>query len=192
MQSWGLIEGFTLVLDSMKIRAINSRKNNVNQARIERQRSYLADQIRGYFSELEKNDGVKSSGMSRQLDGWVRSYLRYGKLEKQLAEGKEKQLSFSDPESRLLPIRKNLFEVSYALQTVVDASHKLICHLEVKNGNDREELAPQAIEAKELLKLDQVDLLADKGYFNGSHLAECEAAGIRSFVSIPKNQVPKP
>ena len=77
--------------------------------------------------------------------------------------------------------------VGYNLQTAVDVETHLIVTHEVTNiGNDRSQLAPMAKAAMETLKLDKLDAIADRGYFNGAELLSCHEAGITATVPRPE------
>ena len=68
----------------------------------------------------------------------------------------------------------------------MDAKHKLIVHHEVTNdGNDAEQLARQAMAAKEVLGVDRLIVEADAGFYSEAQLAECAEANITAYVAIP-------
>jgi len=46
----------TIAIDSGKFRAVNSKKNNYNQAKIDRQLAYIDAKIINYISELDQGD----------------------------------------------------------------------------------------------------------------------------------------
>jgi transposase len=65
------------------------------------------------------------------------------------------------------------------------ASLELIVHHEVTNvGTDRAQLASTATAAKEVLGVDKLEAVADRGYFNGEDIKACDDAGIT--VTLPK------
>ena len=47
-------------------------------------------------------------------------------------------------------------------------------------------LAPKASGAKEVLKVEQIKVVADSGYYKGEDIAACEAAGIEAYVARPQ------
>ena len=51
-------------------------------------------------------------------------------------------------------------------------------------GSDRSQLASTAKAAKEVLGVDKLEAVADRGYFNGEEIKACEDAGIT--VTLPK------
>ena len=74
--------------------------------------------------------------------------------------------------------------VGYNAQTVVDSKHGLIVCSEVtNNSNDLGLLGPMVIQAKEILGLDEVDAVADKGYYSAEDFKKCEENNITTHVS---------
>jgi hypothetical protein len=62
----------------------------------------------------------------------------------------------------------------------------LIVHHQVTNdGNDSEQLARQAMAAKEVLGVDSLIAVADAGFCSEAQLAECAEANITAYVAIP-------
>ena len=75
--------------------------------------------------------------------------------------------------------------MGYNVQIAVEAEHHLIVTHEVTNeGSDRSQLSDVAKETKATLDVDKLDVVADRGYFNGEEILECEEAGI--MVTLPK------
>jgi hypothetical protein len=77
--------------------------------------------------------------------------------------------------------------VAYNVQSAVDTTNHLIVAHEVTNvGTDRSQLATMAQAAKAALRSDNLDVVADRGYFKGEEILACEQAGIA--VTLPKPQ----
>jgi hypothetical protein len=72
------------------------------------------------------------------------------------------------------------------VQSAVDTKHHLIVTHEVTNvGIDKDHLSPMAEQARDALDAEKIEVLADKGYFNGEEIAACEDAGIDVYVPKP-------
>ena len=57
---------------------------------------------------------------------------------------------------------------------------------EVTNvGNDRDQLANMAGQAKAAMGVEALDVLADRGYFNGEEVLACEPLGVTPYVPKP-------
>jgi transposase len=77
--------------------------------------------------------------------------------------------------------------VAYNVQSAVDTTNHLIVAHEVTNvGTDRSQLATMAQAAKAALRSDNLDVVADRGYFKGEEILACEQAGVA--VTLPKPQ----
>ena len=71
-----------------------------------------------------------------------------------------------NPDSRLMRVDSQRLEVSYNIQTSVDAKQHLIVDYEViNNSTDHHQLAKDALAAKQILGVDELDVLSDKGFF---------------------------
>jgi len=77
--------------------------------------------------------------------------------------------------------------VGYNVQTAVDAKHHLIVAHEVTNiGSDKGQLASISQQAKDVLAVNELTVIADRGYYNGKEIRACEQAGITTY--LPKVQ----
>jgi hypothetical protein len=82
--------------------------------------------------------------------------------------------------------------VGYNVQAVVEARHHLIVAHDVTNvGNDREQLAVMAQQAQTAMDCQNLDVLADKGYFKGEQILACQDAGMTPFVPRPATSASK-
>jgi hypothetical protein len=59
LKEMNLISGETIAIDSFKIRAQNSLKNNFNQKKIDRHLEYIDGKIAEYQKELDEDDDPK-------------------------------------------------------------------------------------------------------------------------------------
>jgi hypothetical protein len=79
-------------------------------------------------------------------------------------------------------------EVSYNVQIVVDHKHKLVVEHEVVNEvTDQGQLSTMAGKAKEVLGVETLEVVADRGYYNGEEVKACEQLGMRVYVPKPNN-----
>ncbi len=58
-------------------------------------------------------------------------------------------------------------EIGYCIQAATDKKHKLFVHADIGASTDKRELAPMALEVKELLNLKTFNTLSDEGYATG-------------------------
>ncbi len=92
----------------------------------------------------------------------------------------------TDPDARSMATSgRGSGVVGYNVQTAVDTTHHLIVTHEVINvGHDRSQLAHMAKQTKEVLDVDELDVVADRGYFDSQEILACEEDGIT--VTLPK------
>jgi hypothetical protein len=76
--------------------------------------------------------------------------------------------------------------VGYNVQVAVETEHHLIVAHEVTNdGCDRAQLAAMSKEAKAILEVDQLDAVADRGYWDSEEILAYDQAGVT--VTLPKS-----
>jgi len=98
----------------------------------------------------------------------------------------ESQISLTDPDARGMATRPKV-GVGYNAQVAVDAKHKLIVEQHVSNaGSDLGLLAQTAGDARELLGVERIDAVADKGYYKGEDITACEEVGVIPYVARPQ------
>ena len=109
-------------------------------------------------------------------------------IEKALLASPDKQISLTDPDCRSMATSgRGSGMVAYNVQSGVDTKNHLIVAHEVTNvGTDRSQLATMAQATKAALRSDNLDVVADRGYFKGQELLACEQAGVA--VTLPKPQ----
>src|SRR5260370_2400097 len=77
--------------------------------------------------------------------------------------------------------------VGYNVQIAVDTQHHLIVAHEVTNvGSDRHQLFNMSEQARDAFGSATLDVVADRGYYEGEEIKSCEEAGIT--VPLPKPQ----
>ena len=196
MKNWNLVAGETIAIDSSKFRAVNSKKNNFNPRKIERQLNYIDNKIEEYLVELTLADEqeLDSTEITQNILTQLSRQEKYLEIKQKLEESGEDQISTTDPDARSMILHGSVIEVAYNVQTAVDDKNKLIVHYDVTNDNDRKALHGVALETKQILGKDEITVLADKGYHNAEQLHACKEDDILTYVAVPeiprKNEIP--
>jgi len=180
-----LIGGKLIAGDSTKLRAQNSKKNNFNQAKIDRHIAYIDNKLEEYSRILSENDDDSAEKVREEITKQQERKDKYREIEKQLKESGEAQISISDPESRQIVIRNNITEVAYNVQSMVDAEHNLPIDYKVTNQNDSKAMGNMVQRTKSILRTNEFTVLFDKGYHTGSELKTAQNLGIETIVAIP-------
>jgi hypothetical protein len=146
---------------------------------------------------MKKADGDdERDSIQKDIDDNHKRRKEYKSLEKQLEESGEKQISTADPESRHQIVRNNITEVSYTLQSTVDAKHCIPIDYKVTNANDKKAMGGMLRRAKSILRTTEFTALYDKGYHTGSEFKIADELEIKTLVAIPgigrNSQAPDP
>jgi transposase len=193
----GLLGKTTIGIDGSKFKAVNSKKNNFSQEKIDKHLQFIEDKTNKYLEELDTIDeqeninadelNVKKDKIADGLLKLTERSIKYEVLQQLLDATTDKQISTTDTESRSILVSKAIVEVAYNTQNAVDTKHNLIVHTEATNRNDGKALHQAAKEAKENLQLKQEDslmVLADKGYHTGAELQHCQDDNMVTHVAF--------
>lgn len=179
-----LVEGKTIAVDSFKVRAQNSLKNNFNQAKIERHLDYINNRISEFEKALDAADMEEEKAeLAEKIATQNSRKTKYEALEEQIKETGKDQISTTDKDAQSVVLQRGITVVGYNVQASVDAKHKLVTHIDTGSVNDTNALAAVAIETKEILQVEKMDVLADKGYHTGEQIQQCEQNNITTYVS---------
>jgi transposase len=191
-----LIGGKLIAGDSTKLRAQNSKKNNFNQAKIDRHIAYIDNKLDEYTRALAESDEDNKKIIQEEIKKQQERKDNYRDLEKRLKESGEKQISISDPQSRQIMIRNNITEVAYNVQSTVDSKHNIPIDFKVTNENDTKAMGNMVQRAKSILRTNEFTVLYDKGFHTGSALKTAQDMGVETIVAIPgvpsTSQAPNP
>src|SRR5665811_79821 len=185
-----LIGGQLVAGDSTKLRAQNSKKNNFNEAKIERHIAYIDARLEEYSKILAAEDKDEvSEPVKTEIKEKIKKHKErkatYLDLRQQLEQSGETQISTSDPDSRQLVTRNNITEVGYSAQTTVDAKHNLPIDFKVSNQTDNKAMGGMVRRAKTILQNNDFTALYDKGFHTGSEFDYVDKQGVEVLVAIP-------
>jgi transposase len=184
-----LFGGRLVGIDGSKYRAVNSKKRNFSKEKLKGLREYVDKKVNEYLKTMDEMDLQESDErkptkeeLTEKIEELRRRKQDYEAKEKELEESGEKQMSLTDPDSRLMKTKEGQ-NVCYNLQMAVDSKHKLIIAHEVTNEcNDQQQLLSMARKAKEVLGVEEIEVVADKGYSHGEQVSECEKEGITAYI----------
>jgi transposase len=188
---------FTLqvaAIDGSKFKAVNTRDKNFTLAKLKKRMDQVEASIARYLAALEtadRQEGELAKAKSERLAEKI------ARLREQMADLEalgpvieaqpDRQLSLTDPDARSMATSgRGSGIVGYNVQIAVDAKHHLIVTHEVTNvGHDRGQLSTMAEAAKQAIGAERLEVLADRGYFDGEEVLACEAAGATPYVPKP-------
>jgi len=187
---WELFGKELVAIDGSKFRACNSKKNNYSTKKLERHLKYLDEKIENYIQELDHHDMAEASlkkpdakAIKERIQQLRERKEKYESYQRKLKQSGENEISTTDPDARLMANHNNV-EVSYNVQTTVDAKHKLIADFKItQKPNDLGELDNMAIRTKKLFGNKTFEVLADKGYYQAKDLKKCAENGITVYIT---------
>ena len=179
-----------VAIDGSKFKAVNNRDKNFTRAKMQRRLAEVEASIERYLSELSAADQRepgedKTQCLEDKITALKQEMARLKKLEARRLKAPGQQVSLTDPDARSMNSRGSGI-VGYNVQTAVDTQHHLIVAHEVTNvGSDRRQLARMAKQAKAVLARESLNVVADRGYYNGDEIRACEQANIAAYLPKP-------
>lgn len=191
-KAFDLFGGELVAIDGSKFKAVNNRKRNFNAEKLAKALENIDQKIDEYLQALDTADSkaptrpdLTASLLQERIAQLRERKQEYQAVQQALVASGEKQISLTDPDSRAMPVAQGL-DVCYNVEMVVDSKHKLIVTHEVTTAvTDKDQLAPIAKAAKEILAVEQLDAVADKGFYNGEQVKECDGANIQAYIPQP-------
>lgn len=183
-----------VAIDGSKFKAVNNRDKNFTEHKLKARMAQIEESVGRYLSELDRADrnpaAVSEGRVSRLKEKVSRLKEQMRRLQdigEQLQAAPDHQVSLTDPDARSMATSgRGTGMVGYNVQTVVDARHHLIVAHQVTNvGHDRQQLSTMAQQAVQATGNQALTVLADRGYFNGEQIRECEQQGINTLVPKP-------
>ncbi len=184
-----------VAIDGSKFKAVNNRDRNFTRAKMKRRLQQIDESIERYLGQIASADrqeaeiaNDKSQRLEDKIAALKKEMERLKKLELRMLQAPDQQISLTDPDARSMATSgRGTGMVGYNVQTAVDAKHHLIVTHEVTNvGHDRTQLFNMAKQAKEMIGTDELEAVADRGYFKGEEILACDEAGIRTYLPRPQ------
>ncbi len=190
----GLLAKASVAIDGSKFKAVNNRDRNFTAAKMKRRMAQIEESVARYLHQLDSADRqepslaqtMKTARLTEKIERLKEEMARLEALEAERQESEDQQISLTDPDARSMATSgRGSGTVGYNVQSAVDIEPHLIVTHEVTNvGHDRAQLSPMAKQTKATLEVDELDVVADRGYFSSEEILACEQAGIT--VTLPK------
>jgi transposase len=182
-----------LAVDGTRIKAVNNKDRNFTRASLAEFIKLADKKLDDYLQRLDKSDAAEQAAGGSRVKNLAEKIAavrgRRTRCQKMLAEldrTGESQISLTDPDSRAMAAHTHI-AVGYNVQVAVDTKHKLIVEQQVTNQVVDMGLLTQTAEpAKEILGVEQIDVVADRGYFKIEDIEACEKAGMQPYVPRPQ------
>ncbi|MBP2279116.1 IS1182 family transposase [Sphingomonas sp. PL20] len=184
-----------LAVDGTRLKAVNSRRRNFTRQKLAGWITIADERIEEYVTRLDRADqaeteaegaSARAAVLTAKIARMRERRLRHSAMLAELVASGESQKSLTDPDSRGMAMHPKV-GVGYNAQVAVDARHKLIVEQHVTNaGSDLGLLAQTAGAAREMLGVERIAAVADKGYYKGEDIAACETVGVVPYVARPE------
>jgi len=174
-----------LAVDGTRIKAVNNKDRNFTRASLTQYFKAADAKLDDYLQRLDKSDATESGkdgsrvkDLAEKIAAIQERRERHKDMLAELDRTGESQISLTDPDSRAMAAHTHV-AVGYNVQIAVDVKHKLIVEQQVTNQVvDMGLLAQTAEPAKEVLGVERIAVVADRGYFKIEDIEACEKTGI--------------
>jgi hypothetical protein len=182
-----------LAVDGTRIKAVNNKDRNFTRSSL-REFIRAADaRLEDYLKRLDEGDvedgatgGARTKNLAEKIAALRQKRGRYSAMLAQLERSGEDQISLTNPDSRAMAAHTKV-GVGYNIQIAVDAKNKMIVEQAVSNQVVDMGLLTQTAEAaRDILEVEKIDVVADKGYFKIEDIEACEKAGMTPYVPRPQ------
>ncbi|MGH8163152.1 MAG: IS1182 family transposase, partial [Rhodanobacteraceae bacterium] len=182
-----------LAVDGTRIKAVNNKDRNFTRASLTKFIELADAKLADYLQRLDQSDaterkmgGSRVKNLAEKIAAIRNRRTRCKDMLAELDRTGEDQISLTDPDSRAMAAHTRI-AVGYNVQVAVDTRHKLIVEQQVTNQVvDIGLLAQTAEPAKEILGVETIAVVADKGYFKIEDIEACEKTGIVPYVPRPQ------
>jgi transposase len=193
----GLYGGKDTSVDGTKIRANANRRSVHTQKGTEAMIAKVNEKIERYMKMLNETD-AEEADEPQISQSTVKSILKHlGKkkeklqaLQKQIEDNNGETVSTVDPDARIMKTNGDgrALDACYNVQTIADNKHGIVMGFEVtKDSGDSGNLFAMTECAKEILGVEEIDVSADKAYYDSEDIAKCEQN--RTVTYIPPVKV---
>ena len=176
-----------VAIDGSKFKAVNSKENNYTPKKLKFHIVRVEKHIDEYLKQLEDADRedekvIDETPIKDKIAWLQKRHSELKVLEEEVNNHPDKQLSTTDPDSRLMKTQGMTRAVCYNVQSAVDTKHHLIVAHEVTNRQDRGQLCSMGKQAQVALGDKALTVIADKGYYSGQDIKDTQDAGMTPLV----------
>jgi len=183
-----------VAIDGSKFKAVNNRDRNFTSGKLRARMQQIEQSIERYLAAMDTADRThsevaeaKTTRLKDKIEKLKEQMRDLKEMEQRLRDSPDGQVSLTDPDARSMATSgRGTGIVGYNVQTAVDDKHHLIVAHEVTNvGHDRTALATMANQARCATGIEDLQVVADRGYFSGEEILACEQAGVTTYVPKP-------
>lgn len=181
-----------IAVDGTRLKAVNSRQRNFTKAKIAKAMAESDERLNRYLKQLDDADkddtgpATRVENLEEKIAAIKERQVCLDEYKAELEASGEDQISLTDQDARAMHSSSRI-GVGYNIQIAVDTKYKLIAEQQVHNKvSDLGLLTETASAARRNLGVDQIDVVADRGYYKIEDIEDCEAAGVTPYVPKPR------
>ena len=183
-----------LAVDGTRIKAVNNKDRNFTRSSLRAFIRAADERLEDYLKRLDEGDvedgatggGARTKNLAEKIAALSEKRGRYQAMLAQLERTGEDQISLTDADSRAMAAHTRI-AVGYNIQVAVDAKNKLIVEQAVTNQVVDMGLLTQTAEpARQVLGVETIDVVADRGYFKIEDIEACEKTSCVPHVPKPQ------
>src|SRR2546425_229711 len=176
-------------LDGTKLAAVNSKEANFNPKKLKELLARAEARLQAYLKQLDEADAAEpeSAAPTRaELEEKIAALREkkewHEELLAELQAGGDTQVSLTDEDARRMRGGGGASGVGYNAPAAADGKHKQIAAADVTHEETGlGQLSAMALEAKENLQADKLEVAADTGYRNTSEVVRCQEENITPY-----------
>jgi len=169
-----------IAIDGSKFKAVNSKERNFSAGKLNDRIRFIDEKLEQYIAELDQNDIAEKNPdeyskeeleqLINELNERKATYISYLQ---ELKETGATQKSLTDPEAKLM-LSNGKMDVCFNTQTAVDSKKHIIADFTVTDHcNDIGLLEEVAKGAKDVMDVEHIGIIADKGYRQNEDVLNC-------------------
>jgi len=185
----GLYGKELIAIDGSKFKAWNTKDRNFTSGKLDDRIKNIDCKIDEYISLLNETDREESENsdlsnedITKILENLSERREKYIEIQERISNTDERQVSLTDPDSRLMKTKDGL-DVCLNIQSAVDNKNNMIVEFSVENQvQDKNLMGSIAVKAAETLEVETITVVADAGYDSASDVAGLIADGFDPHV----------
>ena len=173
----GLVSLGHVSLDGSKFKANSSKHKAMSYGRLKEKEQELCEEIEALTRQADRCDEQEDRVYQERTGYELPDDLR-----------DKKQISFADPEARIMK-QKGDFEYAYNAQISVDGKSQVIVGQHVsQQANDAQEMAQALDEVEETSGRLPEKLSLDNGYYSGKNLQETSDRKLEAYIATDRGE----
>ena len=191
-----------VTVDGTKLRAVNSNDKAFTQRALVKRIKVMEKSVKHYLEELDAQDAQETSDEHQasseagqeakafEVDKLAALLEKKEKSEEildKMQKSGQKEIALTDADCRQM-MNHGRVESCYNMQAAVDSKNHLVVNYLVTNeASDLNQLSGVSISAKEMLDVEQIECISDKGYFDFVQIKQCVDSGVIPYVAVKRS-----